>query len=144
MAAVLFDPVAFRAQFTVFADPTLYPDITLQMYFNVASLYINPNQRSWCWIGLNTLQLTQALYLMTAHLLALNNLIIAGEVAGVLVNATVDKVTITYEAPPADSMWKYWLASTPYGMQLYALLVNAGAGGFYFGGRRELSAFRRV
>lgn len=144
MAAIIFDPAAFRLEFTAFSNVTTYPDATLERYFRRATLYINKYQGGRYSGGLDVDQLTESLYLMTAHLLAINDLILAGQVVGVTTGATVDKVSITLEAPPNDNQWQYWLMSTPYGQQLYALLSVVGAGGFYFGGRRELGAFKRV
>jgi hypothetical protein len=131
----------FRTQFPQF-DLATISDATIEAQFAAASLYISSRYCGWynaC--GLATQ--TQSLMLMTAHLCAISLNIAAGQIAGVLVNATVDKVTIGLQPPELPNQWQYWLQSTPYGQQLLALLQVAAAGGTYVGGRPELAAFRR-
>jgi hypothetical protein len=48
------------------------------------------------------------------------------------------------QAPPAANAWQYWLNTSPYGMQLLALLQAKGVGGLYVGGLPERDAFRKV
>lgn len=131
MATIPFDPTAFRAQFPQFQNTSTFPDSTLQVYFATAGLYIN-NQAggSYCG-GLTTAQKIQALYLMTAHLAALSVLILSGQTPGILTGATIDKISVTIEPPPAPNQWQYWLQTTPYGQQLLALLQVASVGGLY-------------
>lgn len=140
MAAVTFDVAAFRAGYPAFAanPPT---DETLQVYFNNGTGYIN-NQYPQCQ-GMNVAQLTQALYLMTAHLAAIAAGIAVGDTPGQVQGATIDKVTVTMTPPPNPNQWQWWLGTTPYGAQLLALLQAVSAGGFYFGGRFENNAMRR-
>ena len=88
-------------------------------------------------------QQTGALSLMTAHLLGISVSANAGQNSGVVISATIDKVTVGLMAPPAGNNWQYWLNQTPYGQQLLALLSAASAGGFYVGGNPVVSNFRR-
>ncbi|OWK47571.1 hypothetical protein FRUB_01270 [Fimbriiglobus ruber] len=46
-----------------------------------------------------------------------------------MTGATIDKISVTLEPPPAPNAWQYWLQSSPYGQQLLALLqvVSAAA-----------------
>lgn len=135
-----FDVAQFRAEFPEFANATTFPDVTLQMYWDNATCYVSD-------VNCGTLagecrQL--ALNLMTAHLTKLSQLILAGQTPGLVQNATVDKVTVGLTPPPLRSEWQWWLMTTPYGMQLLALLQGRSVGGFYVGGLPETSAFRRV
>lgn len=145
MAAIIFDPVAFREQFPAFNCTPPISSATLQAYFDTATLYINnPNCGNYTRIGgLTPAQRRQCLYLMTAHLTAISRLIASDQTTGVVTNATVDKVSVTLQPPPAPNQWQYWLNSTPYGAQLLALLQVAGVGGLYIGARPELAAFKR-
>lgn len=144
MSVIALDIAQFRAQFPQFASIATISDETITAQWNAATMYIS-NQVGGCYFGARTLAVrTQALYLMTAHLCAIALNIAAGTVAGVLTGATVDKVSITLEPPPAPNQWQYWLQTTPYGSQLLALLQVASVGGAYYGGRPELSAFRRA
>lgn len=140
MAAIIFNPVLFREQFPAFQCTPPIPDSTLQGYFDTATLYINNTNCGRA----TTAQLQQLLYLMTAHLAALNRFVATGQAAGIMTNATVDKVTVTLAPPPAINQWQYWLQSTPYGQQLFALLQIIGVGGAYIGGNPAVSSFRRV
>lgn len=143
MATVIFNTTAFREQFPAFNCTPPVLDTTLQSYFDTATLYIN-NSTWGCSRSITQAQLQQLLYLMTAHIAALNVFIATGQTAGIMTNAAVDKVSVTLAAPPAENQWQYWLQSTPYGQQLFALLQIIGIGGAYIGGSPVVSAFRRV
>lgn len=144
MAVHTFDVAAFRSQFVAFASTTLYPDVTLEGYFTMATAYI----ALWDNCGLSGARLDLALNLMTAHLAQIFTMIAATPLSpttGVQTSATIDKISVTYEAPPSGpSGWRYWLSTTPYGLQLWALLSARSVGGFYIGGSPEKAAIRKV
>lgn len=140
MAVITFDIPAFRLAFPAFADTGKYPDPTLQGYWDAACCYISPADYGW----LNGDCRRRALNLMTAHLTQLSTMAASGQPTGVGQSATVGAVSVSMVPPPIKSGFQYWLASTPYGMQLWALLNVKGAGGLYVGGLPEKSAFRRV
>jgi hypothetical protein len=131
VCVINYNDDAFRGLFPAFASPTQYPAPALQVWWNTASAYVS-NQSGGCYTGGMTLaQQTLALNLMTAHLVFLSNLIASGNTPGITVGATVDKVSVTLEPPPAPNQWQYWLNQSPYGQQLLALLQVASVGGFY-------------
>lgn len=139
---LVYDDANFRATLNYFADPTVYPEAALSQWFTNGTSYISA-------YNAGTLQGQNrqlALYLMTAHLAALNDLIVAdkGSVPGLITDAMVDKVKVTIQPPPSKNQFQYWLGLTPWGQQLLPLLAIASAGGFYVGGRPEGLAFRRV
>lgn len=140
MALHTFDVDLFRLQFPAFANPIEFPDARLQMYWDMAVCYINPND--FCYLSGDCLQL--ALNLMTAHLAASNVLIEGGQNPGFTTSASIDKVNVSLQPPPVTSGWNFWLATTPWGVQLWALLQASSVGGYYIGGRPETSAFRHV
>lgn len=87
--------------------------------------------------------------LLTAHMLALNGLGGAGDTPGAIgsiASATIDKVSVSFaQNPGASDSWSFWLASTPWGRQLAALLARCRAGSSgYVGGLPERAAFRSV
>lgn len=129
---------AFRGAFPAFADPVLYPDARLQIQWEIGSCYIDAR-------GCECRETMQ--YLMLAHLLQLSVIIGAGGTnsgaAGVITMSKVDKVSVTLAPPPVTSGWDWWLAGTPYGMQLLALLSTCGVGGLYAGGLPEATALRK-
>lgn len=141
---IQYNDAAFRLLFPAFANTTTYPEATLQQYWNTAILYIS-NRYGGCYFGAMRLdQQTQAINLMAAHLAYISSLIATGQTSGILTSATIDKVSVGIEPPPAANQWQYWLQTSPYGQQLLALLQVVSVGGLYIGGAPELSAFRRV
>lgn len=131
----------FRAAFSVFADSEIYPDPMLQIWWDMAICNLSPDDN--CVISGNCLQ--SALYLLMAHIGMLMTRIAEGNTtAGAVNSATIDKVSVSFTVPPITNGWQAWLAQTPYGLQLWAMLLGASAGGFYIGGAREQRAIRRV
>lgn len=125
------DTAAFRQQFPAFANATLYTDATLQFYYGLAGNFIN----NVTWGPLSCQGATpEALQLMTAHLLQIGLNAAGGEASGIVVGATIDKVTVQLQEVPVKNQWQYWLASTPYGAMLLALLQVKSTGGFYVPG----------
>ena len=143
MTTITLDPAAFRALFPQFADPVKWPDAALSIQFGAATGYVSADTYG----DMTVAARTNALYLMTAHLLALGVIIAqnnySGQV-GVVQGAVVDHVQITLTPPPVKSQWQWWLNTTPYGAQLLGLLDAQAAGGFFVGGLPERAAFRKV
>jgi len=132
---------SFRSSFTAFANSATYPDVMINAYYANAGAYISQNDACG---GLNGATLDFALQLLTAHLLQSFSMISAGQ-TNVLVSATsIDQVSVTLTPPPAKTGWEWWLATTPYGLQLWALLNVQSTGGWSVGGRPEVCAFRKV
>lgn len=127
---IYYNDSAFRALFPAYANSVTYSPAQLQAFWNSATTYIS-NTYGGCYGAMSVAQQTQALNLMTAHLTYLNDQIIAGNTPGVMTAATIDKVSVTLEPPPAPNQWSYWLQTSPYGQQLLALLQVASVGGFY-------------
>jgi hypothetical protein len=135
MATVYFNSAIFRAMFPVFKDTSKLPDSYLQLQWDLATSFITNNTWTACYAGMNAAQQVNSLNLMTAHLVALNQAIAAGQPAGLVTGATIDKVSVTLEPPPGENQWQWWLNQTPYGQQLLALLQVMSAGGYsYFAG----------
>lgn len=143
MTTITFDATAFRAQTPQFANPAAYPDAALSAKFDLATAYVTPDTYG----DMPVPARTQALYLMTAHLLQLQNIIAQNNYSGqpgIVQAATVDSVAITLQPPPVRGQWRWWLNTTPYGAQLVALLDGLSVGGFFVGGLPERAAFRKV
>jgi hypothetical protein len=132
----------FRAEFPFFADTTAYPEAQLQGYFNQGSVWISTMN----WGVLRDQARQNALYMMTAHLQAEADANIANNNApnNIEVSASIDKIRVAVMPPKVGNFWQQWLAQTPYGQQLLALLQSRSVGGFLVGGNPELAAFRRV
>lgn len=143
MTTITLDPAAFRALFPQFADPTPYPDIRLTAFFSLATGYVSADTYG----DMTVAARTNALYFMTAHLLALGVIIAQNNYSGqpgIVINSRVGDVQVQMQPPPERGQWRYWLNLTPYGAQLVALLEMQSAGGFYVEGLPERSAFRKV
>lgn len=84
--------------------------------------------------------------LMTAHLLWLRLQSESGNAgqSGAIASASIDKVSVSFQAPTATDSWAHWLNMSPFGQQFMALLKVCNAGGFYVGGNPERDAFRNV
>jgi hypothetical protein len=132
---ILLTPDGFREAFPQFESKTKYPDAVIQMFINQA---------------LCTMELEEGpcysfyFYLLTAHLLQLFAGLSKGKQGGFVVSSTIDSVTVSKLAPPAESLFDWWLAQTGYGQQLHAMLEIDSVGGFSVGGLPERKAFRKV
>lgn len=141
-SVLTYNDTDFRTQIPFFANTTTYPQALMNQFFINGSGYISTYNYGF----LNGARRQQGLYLMTAHLAALNDMIIAnnGAAPGVVINAEIDKVKVGLQPPPNKNQWQWWLNQTPWGQQLQALLAVASAGGWYVGGMPERLGFRRV
>jgi hypothetical protein len=137
MAAHTLDADKFRAMFPEFAGVQT-PAIT--GYWEMATAYLSPNDGAI----LSGAALQTALNMMTAHLAKSSQMIAAGQAPTVMQSATEGSVSVSMVPPPAKTGWQWWLASTPYGQQLWGFLQMKAAGGFYVGGSLERSAFRKA
>jgi hypothetical protein len=139
-STLTFDIVLFREKYPEFTDPP-YTDEQLQQCWNTATCYISDQD---CGKMQGDCRET-ALNLMTAHLCKIANLASTGSgVSELTQSATIDKVSVTQVTPPVRNQWQWWLSTTIYGQQLFALLQAKSVGGFYSPGLPETSAFRRV
>lgn len=84
-------------------------------------------------------QRKMAIYLLTAHLSVLSHKNQTGQAGqgGLVASAAVGEVNVSYVQIPSMDMWSYWLAQTPYGLELLALLEALTAVPFYVGGSLE-------
>lgn len=134
MATVTVSITDFRQRFPVFSDTTKYPDSLIQAMLDTAPVYIS-NKISCC---RTEAIVKEALLLMTAHLVAINSPSTTESAGGgVIQSAHIGDVSVTKMAPPAKTSFAYWLSSTPYGLQLLALLKTQATIGLYIGGTAE-------
>lgn len=137
MAEVSLSIAEFRQRFPAFSDTTKYSDSLIQSQMDIAKLYISPEPN--CMVKDDILE--QLIYLMTAHLLVLNNQLTSGSSSSVgggqIASASVGGVSVSKAIPKNKTELDYWLNLTPYGMQLLALLSMLTGIGFYIGGQRE-------
>lgn len=127
----------FRDLFPEFCDTS---KAQLTMYWDLACEYIGAYDG--CILSGKSRQ--HALNLMAAHLAKLSNTVQAGGSTGVVQSATEGSVSVSLVAPPIRTGWQSWLAGTPYGMQLWALLSIKSVGGYHVGGSFERQAFRKA
>jgi hypothetical protein len=139
-AVFTFDVAYFRQLFPAFADPMVYSDAQLAIYWNIATNFISPTNYGW----LNGQPRFTALNFCTAHLAALSALIATGIVPSMGIGASVDKVHITLQPPPLPNQWQWWLGTTGYGQQLLALLQMWAVGGWMVGGAAERGSIRQA
>lgn len=139
---LVYTDVDFRVAFPFFANMTTYPQASLQNWFTQGTSYVSAYNRGI----LRNVNRQLALYQMTAHLAALNDIIVAeaGAAPGLVVSAKIDKIAVTLKPPPSKTQFQWWLNLTPWGQMLLTLLSVRSAGGWNVGGTPELAAFRRV
>jgi hypothetical protein len=85
-----------------------------------------------------------AAYLITAHLLTIGKGISEGRPVQAIFNAAEGSVNIGFIPPPIENGFQFWLAATPYGQQLWALLSVASVGGFMAGGYPARAGMRKT
>ena len=132
MPAIQYNDAAFRVQFPAFKSTQQYSMETMQLYWMVATSYINNCQQWWGQKGPQ--QLTLALNLMTAHVAICFGKAASGRSTGLTIQASIDKINTTIMPPPVQDEWQYWLNTTPYGQSLLALLRSKAVGGFFVNG----------
>lgn len=133
------DIAAFRVNFPAFADEVKYPDAMLNAQYAIGKCYIADNDCT-----LPEACREYALQLMLAHLLYIQDSIASGKPTQIVTSATEGSVSVSLSEPPNDDTWSYWLSSTPYGIQVLAMLSAASVGGFYVGGSEERRGFRKI
>lgn len=130
--------IDFRTMFPVFDN---LDDPIIELWAEVAGEHL---KSSWV---LNGKRFQLALNLMTAHLLHLSVGTEGSGTAqngGIVASASEGSVSVSFATPPTKNAWQHWLASSPYGLQLWALLKQWSAAGFYIGGLPEREAVRKV
>ncbi len=139
MALHTFDLPSFQAACPALASSDVP---TLTATFGTATVIMTPYDG--CLLNGDALQL--ALNLMTGHLTQIAAMLVAdpGAVVGPVQGATEGSVSLNLVPTPATDGWQYWLASTPYGQQLWALLMVKSAGGTFVGGSLERASFRQA
>lgn len=140
MGYFTFDVAAFRVAFPAFANATTYTDPFLQMCWDVACNYIKNNNYGY----LNGDARDRALNLLTAHIAQFSTASGANLPTGTVTSSTVGSVSVAVLQPPVKNQLQFWLLSTPYGVELMALLEVKAVGGVYVGGLPERTAFRKV
>ena len=138
----VYDDVAFRNQFPQFENTTLFPPAQLESWWDMGNSYINiDNNYPW---NFKSKQLQLAADLMCAHLAASFTLINSGTPSVIVQGSTEGSVSISLVPPVIKSSYGWWLATTPYGAQLRALLKVVANVGLYVGGSYENQGFRRA
>jgi len=129
----------FRTWYPAFSNATTYPDATVTMNWDTATLYISAEDYGW----LSGSAREKCIYLMTAHIMALTDIIASGQNPGLVTGSSIDRINVTLTPPPLKNQFQWWLSNTAYGAQLLALLQAYSVGGLYVGGRSERSSFRK-
>lgn len=133
-----FDYAVFCLEIPLYSNPTDYPESEIQNYWNTAIFYVS--NQNFCG-SVQSDKRQYAINLMTAHLIYLAGLAAEGQVPGLMVNASIDKVSVGLIAPPFKNLWQWNLSLSPYGQLLLALLSVNSVGGYYIGGAPVLSGF---
>lgn len=129
MSCLEYTAEVFKGQFPEFANTD-----NVELYINRALLYISP------YTNLCKGRKQYVVFLLAAHLLALQDNINNGEnTGGLQTGASIDKVSVSIAPPPFTDGFEYWLNQTIYGQQLLAFIDMVTALPSYIGG-----SFNRV
>lgn len=124
----------YTAQVFISQFPEFENADNIDLYINRALLYISP------WSAFCKDRKQYVVFLLAAHLLALQNNINNGETTGGLqTGASIDKVSVSVAPPPFSDGFEYWLSQTVYGQTLLAFLDMIAAVPTFIGG-----SFNRV
>ena len=141
MTTIALSIPLFRATCPAFSNATAYPDAAITNWWSIAVSYVSDDTYGRMTEGARALCLNY----MTAHLMFLNDHILAGKpIQGIVEQAVIDKIHITLKTAPATSQWRWWLNLSPHGAMLVSMLEMQSVGGFFIGGSPEQSAFRKV
>lgn len=136
------DIATFRKMFPAYSDSQTFSNEMIKMWLDVANVHL---KKSW---SLSGKTYEHAIMLMLAHLLHSVAKTSSGNAesgpAGIVTSATEGSVSVSFATPTTKDAWEFWLASSPYGLQLWALLQQLGTGGLFIGGLPERSAVRKV
>lgn len=126
----------FRTLYPEFSDLSKYPDAVLADTLDLATCYISTRNYG----ALQDKCRKRAIYLLTAHLQTLKDMISKGKTQVTVTSAaSIDKVSVTLAMPPMNTQAQWWFNISTYGSSLWALLELKATPGFYVAG-----SFQRV
>ena len=128
--------------FPITSFRTLYPQ-----YDNIADdvVYVIAEKAKSYFSPCKGVCTNQLWMLVVAHMLYLRNEAEQGMAApGAIASASIDKVSVSFTAPPTSSNAAHWYNLSPHGMEYLALVQRCGGVPFYVGSMPERSAFRSV
>ena len=123
----------FKQMYSIFNDIS---DDVIEMMFDKAECYVDKSKCK-CY--------EQLLFLVVAHLLYLREQQNQGNNnTSAIASATIDKVSISYQAPISTSSISQWFNLSPYGIEYLALNKRCNGMPRYVGGSLERQAFRKL
>ena len=123
----------FKQMYPVFNDVS---DDVILMMVDKAECYVDKSKCK-CY--------EQLLFLVVAHLLYLREQQEQGNNnTSAIASATIDKVSISYQAPTSTSSISQWFNLSPYGIEYLALNKRCNGMPRYVGGSLERQAFRKL
>ena len=123
----------FKQMYPVFNDVS---DDVIEMMVDKAECCVNKSKCK-CY--------EQLLFLVVAHLLCLREQQEQGNNnTSAIASATIDKVSISYQAPTSTSSISQWFNLSPYGIEYLALNKRCNGMPRYVGGSLERQAFRKL
>ena len=123
----------FKQMYSIFNDIS---DDVIEMMFDKAECYVDKSKCK-CY--------EQLLFLVVAHLLYLREQQNQGNNnTSAIASATIDKVSISYQAPISTSSISQWFNLSPYGIEYLALNKRCNGMPRYIGGSLERQAFRKL
>jgi hypothetical protein len=123
----MIDVAQFRIDYPYFANVTKFPDVTLEGYWDIATLYVSDEDYGY----LTGRYRERAVSLMTAHMGYISESANKGKQGKIVQSSSIDKISVSLVPPNIKSDFQFWLNQSPYGVQLLALLSAISVGGWY-------------
>lgn len=128
----------YRLALPEFSDTTKYPNAYIERFITQATMYISTQS------GIIRDDVRKlAIEYMVGHLITLSavdgqgNAQGDGNSGGVLTSASIESVSVAFQAVIAKDAFEQWIQSTPYGKMYWALLeANTPTGVFWVGSPR--------
>lgn len=134
----------FRTAMPEFSDTTKYPDAYIQRFITQSTMFISTDSG----IIKDDVRILAIEYL-TAHLITLaaidgqgNAISDNSNSGGVLTSASIDSVSVAFQAVIAKDAFEQWIQSTPYGKLYWALLSANMPGGIFWVGSPKVFGIR--
>lgn len=134
----------FKAAFPEFSCSVKYPDAYVERFLTQSTMFISTDSG----VIKDDVRILAIEYL-TAHLITLaaidgqgNANSDSGNSGGVLTSASIDSVSVAFQAVIAKDAFEQWIQSTPYGKLYWALLSANMPAGIYWAGSPRIWGIR--
>ncbi len=127
-------PGSFRQQFNEFANVDVYSDFAITTWTNVALSLLDAGRWDTLLDYGTSLYVAHKLVLSRRNALASLTTAVPGQVVGIQTSKSIDKVAASYDSASVALEGAGQYNSTAYGIELWQLMGQIGAGGMQVSG----------